>query len=252
MTDIKGQLYKHMKQIKNNEWRKMLKSFMDGGQCHAVRGNAIPALDDFCKEGRKTYAFPVNIVDDSQGTKIERGRKAHVVYTADLMRFCSIHGVSIGLLEGMMIAMPYTYEIISEERNRRKQIRKDKPEERKIKLDKWADEVLKNGKVCVTKYEDELYNSCLSVSGYNVERQHKVLVGGKVYILDFYIPECKAAIEVDGGYHKEEQQKKYDARRKRKIYRVHGIATYRISNDKVADPKEQERLLEWLRKAFKA
>jgi very-short-patch-repair endonuclease len=45
--------------------------------------------------------------------------------------------------------------------------------------------------------------------GYKFRRQHSI---GK-YIVDFYCPEKKLIIELDGFQHKEENRKKYDKRR---------------------------------------
>lgn len=47
--------------------------------------------------------------------------------------------------------------------------------------------------------------------GYKFRRQHSV---GR-YILDFYCPALKLAIEVDGAYHYEPKQRAYDRRRTR-------------------------------------
>ena len=48
-----------------------------------------------------------------------------------------------------------------------------------------------------------------SQSGYKFRRQHSI---GK-YIVDFYCPEKKLIIEVDGGQHNEDSIRKYDEKR---------------------------------------
>ena len=47
------------------------------------------------------------------------------------------------------------------------------------------------------------------LAGYKFRRQHSV--GG--YIVDFYCPKLKLAIELDGGYHNQEEQIIYDEER---------------------------------------
>lgn len=51
-------------------------------------------------------------------------------------------------------------------------------------------------------------------------------------IVDFYIPNLKLIIEVDGGYHKETEEKD---RRKDVLWSERGITTIRILNEEVFD-----------------
>ncbi len=60
-------------------------------------------------------------------------------------------------------------------------------------------------------------------------RQHPLKAG---FILDFYCAESKLAVEVDGGYHNSEKQKKYDAERT-KIIGEYGISVIRFTNEEV-------------------
>lgn len=55
--------------------------------------------------------------------------------------------------------------------------------------------------------------------GYKFRRQH----GIGVFILDFYCPESKLAIEIDGAPHRSEAEKEYDRRRQEyiELYKIH-------------------------------
>jgi very-short-patch-repair endonuclease len=55
--------------------------------------------------------------------------------------------------------------------------------------------------------------------GYKFRRQH----GIGVFILDFYCPESKLAIEIDGATHWTEAEREYDRRRKEyiELYSIH-------------------------------
>jgi len=50
------------------------------------------------------------------------------------------------------------------------------------------------------------------------------------YVLDFYAPEVKLALELDGGVHDEPNQKVYDAERQQYIEKF-GISFCRITNE---------------------
>ena len=65
--------------------------------------------------------------------------------------------------------------------------------------------------------------------GLKFRRQYSV---GK-YIVDFYCPEKKLAIEIDGDTHYNEQAKRYDS--KREIFIANfGIKTFRFTNLEIA------------------
>lgn len=66
------------------------------------------------------------------------------------------------------------------------------------------------------------------LEGLKFRRQHSV---GN-YILDFYCPEYKLAIELDGNYHFEEDQMKRDEDRDKFLAEI-GIRVIRIENDNV-------------------
>ena len=54
----------------------------------------------------------------------------------------------------------------------------------------------------------------------------------EAYILDFYCPKLKLAIELDGGQHAEEDRHEYDEHRS-KYLKAHGIEVMRFWNNEV-------------------
>ena len=64
--------------------------------------------------------------------------------------------------------------------------------------------------------------------GYKFRRQH----GVEQYILDFYCPELKLAIEVDGGSHRSTEAVKTDLQRQKEIER-YGIRFLRFRDEDV-------------------
>lgn len=76
--------------------------------------------------------------------------------------------------------------------------------------------------------------------GYKFRRQHPITVeidesGHKsYYIIDFYCPELKLGIEVDGGIHLVQQS--YDRNRDRMLESLE-INTIRILNEELDDPE---------------
>jgi very-short-patch-repair endonuclease len=81
-----------------------------------------------------------------------------------------------------------------------------------------------------TKAETILWNELRNhgLAGHKFRRQHPA--GG--YILDFYCPEVKLAIEVDGGIHRETSQKAYDEQRTQDLANL-GIQVIRFWNSEV-------------------
>ena len=66
------------------------------------------------------------------------------------------------------------------------------------------------------------------------------------YIVDFYIPELRAVVEVDGDYHVyNELQRVWDKRRDEYL-RSLGLHVIRVNNHALAYPKEYERTQRWL------
>ena len=62
--------------------------------------------------------------------------------------------------------------------------------------------------------------------GYKFRRQHPI----DKYIADFYCHELKYVIEIDGGYHSDQEQIKYDFNRDGEM-KVFGIFVKRIRNE---------------------
>ena len=83
-----------------------------------------------------------------------------------------------------------------------------------------------------TKAEDLLWKLLRNrnIKGYKFKRQYSV--GG--YILDFYCPEIKLAIELDGAYHLDSERTKYDAQRT-KIINECDLTVVRFSNEEVSN-----------------
>lgn len=73
--------------------------------------------------------------------------------------------------------------------------------------------------------------------GVRFRRQHPVAG----YIIDFYCPEARLAIELDGGGHADANQRRYDERRDRTLTEQ-GIRVMRLWNPDVL--REQEAVLE--------
>ena len=72
----------------------------------------------------------------------------------------------------------------------------------------------------------ELRNNQLE--GYKFRRQHPLLK----YIADFYCHQLKLVIEIDGGYHQTEEQKKLDTERTATI-EFEGLKVIRFTNEQV-------------------
>ncbi len=80
-----------------------------------------------------------------------------------------------------------------------------------------------------TKAEKKLWEDLRNNQlGYKVRRQH--VIG--VYIIDFAFLERNLLIEVDGGYHEDEEQKKYDEARTNYLTEL-GYRVIRFTNDEV-------------------
>lgn len=82
------------------------------------------------------------------------------------------------------------------------------------------------------------------LDGFKFRRQHSI--GG--YVLDFYCPSKKLAVELDGHHHKEEEQAKEDAKRTGFI-NSKGITVIRIENHNVFD--NTSAVLDYIRQHLK-
>jgi len=54
----------------------------------------------------------------------------------------------------------------------------------------------------------------------------------KAYILDFYYPKLKLAIELDGGQHAEQEKREYDEARSEYL-KTHGVTVMRFWNNEI-------------------
>jgi len=66
------------------------------------------------------------------------------------------------------------------------------------------------------------------LGGFKFRRQHPI----RTYILDFYCHAARLAVEVDGGYHQNVEQRDYDARRTADLVEI-GVSVIRFTNEEV-------------------
>ena len=78
--------------------------------------------------------------------------------------------------------------------------------------------------------------------GYKVVRQQPVTTGRKLYFADIYIPLLKLIIEVNGGYHFTDNQKRKDKNRSQGVRRL-GYSLFNITNKDARDIKKIEQLI---------
>ena len=96
-----------------------------------------------------------------------------------------------------------------------------------------------------TPAEKELWNYLKNkqLSGRKFRRQHSI----DNFILDFYCPGEKLAVEVDGGYHNTVKQKVKD-RERDSILKAYGIKVLRFKNELVFH--NRDRVLKAIRDEF--
>lgn len=87
-----------------------------------------------------------------------------------------------------------------------------------------------------TEYETKVYNRLKRTFRNRVTRQHPFVINGKSYFADICIKCKKIIIEVDGGYHSEEEQKEKDKLRD-EAFKSIGYKTIRIRNEQAKDGK---------------
>ncbi|MCF8359349.1 MAG: endonuclease domain-containing protein [Prolixibacteraceae bacterium] len=78
------------------------------------------------------------------------------------------------------------------------------------------------------------------LGGYKFRRQHPILV----YIADFYCPEKKLVVEVDGGIHKRKEQREHDKIRNNEMEGL-GLFVLRFTNEEVE--KQMHEVLQRIR-----
>lgn len=80
----------------------------------------------------------------------------------------------------------------------------------------------------ISDAEKSAYNILTSL-GYACIRQYPIYTGKKIYFADIYIKCIKTIIEIDGGYHHTERQKRLDSNRSQGLWRL-GYHVLRLSN----------------------
>ena len=76
--------------------------------------------------------------------------------------------------------------------------------------------------------------------GYRFLRQYSV----DHFVVDFYCPKLKLAVEIDGEYHNSDSQKKYDKNREKYLEKF-GITFVRIKNEEfLGNPDKAFRKIE--------
>ena len=100
---------------------------------------------------------------------------------------------------------------------------------------------------CMTEPEKMLWNELRGrrLSGYKFHRQYPILYNGNLirynyFIADFYCPEKKLIIELDGAIH--DSKKEYDQFRDLELINI-GIHTLRIKNEDLSDMKETLQII---------
>ena len=72
------------------------------------------------------------------------------------------------------------------------------------------------------------------IDGYKFRRQYSV----DQFVIDFYCPKLKLAIEIDGSIHNEPGQKEYDVKRQEHL-ETFGIKFLRLTNEEIdGNPKK--------------
>ena len=110
------------------------------------------------------------------------------------------------------------------------------------KFTKWIDDIYKELKKSSTKSEDKLYNKLHRYLGHRIKRQAPFVINDRVYYADLCIKSLKLIIEVDGGYHNTDAQKKKDAERDKAFASI-GYKTIRCSNEDACSQKCANELL---------
>ncbi|MFO7525604.1 MAG: endonuclease domain-containing protein [Ignavibacteriaceae bacterium] len=76
------------------------------------------------------------------------------------------------------------------------------------------------------------------MDGYKFRRQYSV----DKFVIDFYCPKLKLAIEIDGSIHNETGQKEYDIKRQEHLESF-GIKFLRLTNEEIEGNPNKARLL---------
>jgi very-short-patch-repair endonuclease len=83
------------------------------------------------------------------------------------------------------------------------------------------------------------FKQILDNSGIKNIFQKGFIKNNKCFIVDFYIPTLKLCIEIDGEYHNDENQKKYDLWREQYLLNERNFRLIRFSNNFVFNNKDK-------------
>jgi len=126
-----------------------------------------------------------------------------------------------------------------------------KREKKKWRVD-WAKRRAKELTVRMTIEEKKFLKYAEEHFHYPLQTQREFVFGSHIYIADFYIVGCKLVIEIDGGYHGDAVQLRYDKERDKRFrrYLYHVI---RFTNNEVNEDIERvfKRLTGFVNKLHK-
>lgn len=130
---------------------------------------------------------------------------------------------------------PIQDEVIIVPEGERTRLPKDEYGKKMWSLMKMADE----NRVKATKAE-KAAKDYLQKKGLKFVFQKPIIANMNGYIADFYFPDIKLILEIDGGYHEDFEQRKADIKRTKDL-NAEGIKVVRMKNEDVYDfnyPKE--------------
>ena len=130
---------------------------------------------------------------------------------------------------------PIQDEVIIVPEGERTRLPKDEYGKKMWSLMKMADE----NRVKATKAE-KAAKDYLQKKGLKFVFQKPIIANMNGYIADFYFPDTKTILEIDGGYHENFEQRKADIKRTKDL-NTEGIKVVRMKNEDVYDfnyPKE--------------
>ena len=130
---------------------------------------------------------------------------------------------------------PIQDEVIIVPEGERTRLPKDEYGKKMWSLMKMADE----NRVKATKAE-KAAKDYLQKKGLKFVFQKPIIANMNGYIADFYFPDTKLILEIDGGYHEDFEQRKADIKRTKDL-NTEGIKVVRMKNEDVYDfnyPKE--------------
>lgn len=130
---------------------------------------------------------------------------------------------------------PIQDEVIIVPEGERTRLPKDEYGKKMWSLMKMADE----NRVKATKAE-KAARDYLQKKGLKFVFQKPIIANMNGYIADFYFPDTKLILEIDGGYHEDFEQRKADIKRTKDL-NTEGIKVVRMKNEDVYDfnyPKE--------------